>query len=158
MTATTLDTRPTLGDYNSTVCFKAIITGIEDTLGPDGAAVAFIRAGKVRGQMLATELGLAGSNVTVEDIAGVLNQVIGRDGTRLCAVTRSYREGENIVIETQETVCSAGEPQGSDRKCTFTLGAVWGALEAVTGQMFVGEQTDSVLRGATSDKFVFSLF
>lgn len=158
MTATTLDTRPTLGDYNSIICFKAVITGLEDTLGPDGAAVAFIRAGKVRGQTLAAELGLTGANVAVEEIAGALNQAIGRDGTRLCAVTRSYREGENIVIETQETVCSAGEPQGSDRKCTFTLGAVWGALEAVTGEMYLGEHTDSVLRGATSDKFVFSPF
>jgi len=158
MTATTLDTRPTLGDFNSIVCFKAVITGLEDTLGTDGAAVAFIRAGKVRGQTLATELGLAGARVSVEAIAGALNQAIGRDGTRLCAVTRSYYEGENIVIETQETVCSACEPEGSDRKCTFTLGAVWGALETVTGQMYFGEHTESVLRGASSDKFVFSPF
>ena len=60
------------------------------------------------------------------------------------------------MIETQDTVCSAGEPMGSDRKCTFTLGAVWGALEAITGQTYLGEHTESVLRGGTSDKFVFT--
>ena len=157
MTATlTQPLRRELGDYSSIVCFKAVITGIEDTLGPDGAAVAFIRAGKVRGNQLASELGLAGSNAPIEQIASALNAAIGKDGTRLCAVTRSYVQGDDVVIETQDTVCSAGEPQGSERKCTFTLGAVWGALEAVTGQMFLGEHTESVLRGGSSDKFVFS--
>lgn len=150
--------RPHLGDYSSIVCFKAVIVGVEDTLGPDGAAVVFIRAGKVRGRDLATELGVAGSNVPVGQLAGLLNAAIGREGTCLAAVTKSYQEGENIVIETQDTVCSAGESMGSDRKCTFTLGAVWGALEAITGQMYLGEHTDSVLRGGTSDKFVFSPF
>ncbi|WP_306468315.1 hypothetical protein [Deinococcus alpinitundrae] len=73
-------------------------------------------------------------------------------------MTRSYQEGEQMIIETQETVCSAGEPLGSERTCTLTLGAVWGALEAITGEMWLGEHTDSVLRGGTSDKFVFSPF
>lgn len=161
MTATTLaPLRPLVGDFNSIVCFKAVIVGVEDTLGPDGAAVVFIRAGKVRGRDLATELGVAGSSasVPIEQLATLLNAAIGKDGTCLAAVTKSYREGENIVIETQDTVCSAGEPLGSERKCTFTLGAVWGALEAITGEMYLGEHTDSVLRGGTSDKFVFSPF
>ncbi|WP_019586630.1 hypothetical protein [Deinococcus apachensis] len=157
MTATaTQSLRPHLGDFNSVVCFKAVIVGVEDTLGPDGAAVVFTRAGKVRGRALVGELGLSGSNVPVEQIAGLLDAAIGRNGTCLAAVTRSYRDGETIVIETQDTVCSAGEPLGSDRKCTFTLGAVWGALEAITGELYLGEHTESVLRGGTSDKFVFS--
>ena len=156
MTAITAPLRPHLGDYSSIVCFKAVIVGVEDTLGPDGAAVVFIRAGKVRGRDLATELGVAGSNVPVDQLAVLLNAAIGKDGTCLAGVTKSYREGQNVVIETQDTVCSAGEAMGSDRKCTFTLGAVWGALEAITGERYLGEHTDSVLRGGTSDKFVFS--
>ena len=148
--------RSELGEFSSVVCFKAVIVRVEDTLGPDGAADVFTRAGKVRGRDLVASLGLTGSNVPVEQLAGLLNQAIGRDGTRLAAVTRAYHEGENVVIETQDTVCSAGEAQGSDRKCTFTLGAVWGALEAVTGNMYLGEHTESVLRGGASDKFVFS--
>ncbi|AWT36167.1 hypothetical protein DM785_11810 [Deinococcus actinosclerus] len=145
-----------LRNRSSIVCFKAVIVGVEDTLGRDGAAVVFTRAGKVRGHNLARDLGLTGSNPPTEQIAGLLNAAIGRDGTRLAAVTRSYQDGEAIVIETQDTVCSAGEAPGSDRRCTFTLGAVWGALEAITGQTFLGEQTESVLRGGSCDKFVFS--
>ncbi|ADV65979.1 hypothetical protein Deima_0318 [Deinococcus maricopensis DSM 21211] len=156
MTPSEFTIRPRLGDFNSVVCFKAVITGVEDTLGPDGAAVVFTRAGKVRGHALVAELGLTGANVPVEQIAAALDAAIGEAGTRLCAVTNSYQDGDTIVIETQDTVCSAGEPQGSDRRCTFTLGAVWGALEAVTGRTYLGEHTESVLRGAQSDKFVFS--
>ncbi|WP_027483675.1 hypothetical protein [Deinococcus pimensis] len=156
MTATLTQTRPTLGDFSSVVCFKAVITGVEDTLGTDGAAVVFIRAGKVRGHTVATDLGVAGSNPAVEQIAGILDGAVGENGTRLCAVVKSYQDGENIVVETQDTVCSAGEEQGSERRCTFTLGAVWGAVEAITGRTFLGEQTESVLRGGQSDKFVFS--
>lgn len=148
--------RTQLGDFSSIVCFKAVITGVEDTLGPDGAAVVFTRAGKVRGQQLATQLGLAGSNMPVEELGIALNEALGADGTRLCAVKRAYRSGEDIIVETDETVCSAGEAPGSDRNCTFTLGAVWGALEAVTGEILLGRQTDSVLRGGATDTFVFS--
>ena len=148
--------RPQLGDFNSVVCFKAVITGVEDTLGTDGAAAAFIHAGKVRGQQLAHDLGVAWRPVPTEELAPLLNQAIGADGTRLCAVVRSSQQGERLIIDTQETVCSAGETPGSDRKCTFTLGAVWGALEAVTGKTYLGQQTESVLRGGAYDRFEFT--
>ena len=150
------DLRPTLGDYNSVVCFKAVITGIEDTLGPDGAAVGFTRAGKVRGHKLAGELGVTGANVPTEQLADLLNGAIGKDGTRLTGVKSVTKEGDTYIVDCFDTLCSAGEEQGSDRKCTFTLGAVWGALEAITGQTFLGEHTESVLRGGQYDRFVFS--
>jgi predicted hydrocarbon binding protein len=129
---------------------------VEDTLGPDGAAVVFTRAGRVRGENLAKSLGLAGSNLPVEKLAGALNDALGQDGTRLCKVASAKDTGDTIEIETQETVCSAGEPEGSDRRCTFTLGAIWGALETVTGNRYEAKHTDCVLRGGTSDKFVFT--
>ncbi|GAA5501523.1 hypothetical protein Dxin01_01255 [Deinococcus xinjiangensis] len=147
--------RPELGDFNSIVCFKAVITGVEDTLGPDGAAVVFTRAGRVRGHNLARELGVSNKNVTGQELADLLNSALGKDGTRLCAVTSSYQEGNKVIIETQETVCSAGEHQGSDRQCTFTLGAVQGALEEISGKTYLAEHTESVLRGGKCDKFEF---
>ncbi|MFC6592673.1 hypothetical protein ACFP81_13125 [Deinococcus lacus] len=148
--------RKELGDFSSVVCFKAVITGVEDTLGPDGAAVVFTRAGKMRGQTVVKDLGLAGSNMPVEDMAAALDKAVGKDGTRLAAIKSVRREGDNIVVDTTDTVCSAGEEEGSDRQCTFTMGAVWGALEGITGQTFLGEQTESVLRGGQVDRFVFS--
>ena len=148
--------RPTLGDFNSVVCFKAVITGVEDTLGPDGAAVVFTRAGRVRGHTVARELGVSNSNASPEKIAELLDGAIGKNGTALTGVASVRKEGDSYIVDCFDTVCSAGEPQGSDRKCTFTLGAVQGALEEITGQTFLGEQTESVLRGGKYDTFVYS--
>lgn len=147
--------RKELGDFSSIVCFKAVITGVEDTLGDDGASVVFIRAGKVRGQNLAKDLGIAGSNLPISEMAEKLNAAIGKEGTRLAAIKDVREEDGKIVVDAFDTVCSSGEEMGSDRQCTFTLGAVWGALEAITGKTFLGEQTASVLRGGDYDTFVF---
>ena len=43
------------------------------------------------------------------------------------------------------------------RKCTFTLGAVWGILEQVFGKRLRGKQVESVLRGGSHDVFEFSV-
>jgi predicted hydrocarbon binding protein len=148
--------RAQMGEFMSLVCFKAALRGVEDTLGEDGATVLLVRAGKLRGHDVAKQHGLVNSAKSLEELAGVLNGVFGANGTRLCQIQKIYADGENIVVETQETVCSAGEPQGSSRKCTYSLGAVAGAVEAITGKTFRAEHTDSVLRGGTCDKFVFS--
>jgi hypothetical protein len=149
--------RHDLGDFASVICFKSVITGVEDTLGEDGAAVVFTRAGKMRGASAARSLGIANQpNISLDELVTTLNGVFGSEGTRLCAVLTATRDGDKIVIDTKDTVCSAGEAPGSERKCTFTLGAVGGALEAVMGQMYIGEHTDSVLRGGSVDRFVFS--
>ena len=148
--------RNQLGDFSSIVCFKAVIVGVEDTLGPTGAAVVFIRAGRVRGQKLADDLGLTGKNLPVEQLAAALDNAVGLSGTKLCRISGARTEGQKVIIDTQETVCSAGEPVGSDRVCTFTLGAVWGALEAVTGKRYDGVHSDCVLRGGSSDRFEFT--
>jgi predicted hydrocarbon binding protein len=148
--------RAGLGEFMSLVCFKAALRGVEDTLGDDGANVLLIRAGKLRGHEVAQQFGLVGSPKSFEELANTLNNVFGVNGTRLCRIEKMYRDGENIVVEAQETVCSANEPQGSSRKCTYSLGAVAGAVEAITGKTYRAEHTDSVLRGGTCDKFVFS--
>jgi len=147
--------RETLGDFSSIVCFKAVITGVEDTLGADGAAVVFIRAGKVRGRNLADSLGLSGKNLPIDELARALDSAVGANGTKLCRIAGASMDGDKVIVDTQETVCSAGEPAGSTRTCTFTLGAVWGALEAVTGKRYEGVHSDCVLRGGSSDRFVF---
>jgi predicted hydrocarbon binding protein len=148
--------RPELGEMMSLVCFKAAIVGVEDTLGEDGAAVVFIRAGKVRGAKVAHQTGLASTKPDLETLVTTLDGVFGKTGTQLCRVVGATSSGEQIVINATETVCSAGESAGSSRKCTYTLGAIWGALEAVMGRTYLGEHTESVLQGAPYDRFVFS--
>ena len=61
--------REDLGDFSSVVCFKAVITGVEDTLGKEAAGVVFTRAGKVRGKNLVNDLNLAGSHLTGADLS-----------------------------------------------------------------------------------------
>jgi hypothetical protein len=151
-----METRSELGEMMSLICFKAAIVGVEDTLGEDGAAVVFIRAGKVRGAAVARQTGLAGTQPSLEALVKTLDGVFGKTGTQLCRIVGASASGEQIIIDAAETVCSANEPAGSSRKCTYTLGAVWGALEAVMGRTYLGAHTESVLQGATHDRFVFS--
>ncbi|WP_373539700.1 hydrocarbon-binding protein [Chamaesiphon sp.] len=152
----TLSSRPTLGQFSSIVCFKAVITGMEEALGEKATAIALISAGRERGKKLAKELGLSGATQELSVIAAKLNEAVGANGTHLTAVDKIVQEGDIIKVYCSETVCSAGEPQGSDRKCTFTMGAVWGALSEVTGKKLRGTQTESVLRGGTHDVFEFT--
>lgn len=148
--------RPELSDFNSIVCLKAIITGMEEALGDKATAISLVAAGRARGKQLAEALGLAGSSLSLEDLTSKVSHVLGKDGTRLLILDKIEQTGENYKVYTRETVCSAGEPQGSARQCTFTLGAVQGVLEAVTGKRFRGKQVGSVLRGENHDVFEYA--
>ncbi|NJL62364.1 MAG: hydrocarbon-binding protein [Methylacidiphilales bacterium] len=150
--------RPILGDFSSIICFKAAIAGMEDALGDKATAIALTTAGRSRGKQLAQQLGLVNSSISLDDLASKLCHALGKDGTCLCTVEKIVDEGNVIKVYTSETLCSAGEPQGSERKCTFTLGAVWGTLEQTLGKRFQGKHTESVLRGGSHDVFEFNEF
>jgi predicted hydrocarbon binding protein len=152
--------RPDLGDFSSIVCLKAIVVGLEDALGEKAAAIALITAGRKRGKDLAESLGLvncAGS-LSLEQIQQKANDTLGKEGTRLCTIDKILQVGDVYQVHTKETICSSGEPQGSSRVCTYTLGAIQGYMEAVTGKRLRGKQTDSVLRGGTHDLLEFTVF
>ncbi len=150
-------TRPILGEYSSIVCFKSVIVGMEEALGEKATAISLIAAGRARGKNLAKQSGLSGAAMDLATIATTLNAAIGSAGTRLTAVEKIVEEGGLIKAYCSETVCSAGEAQGSTRKCTFTMGAVWGAIEEITGKKLRGVHTDSVLRGGSHDVFEFTV-
>jgi predicted hydrocarbon binding protein len=145
--------REKLGGFVSIVCFKGVITGMEEALGEKATAIALISAGRTRGKNLATELGLAGANPSLEDLASKLDHALGENGTRLCKVDKIEEDGDTIKVYTHETVCSAGEPQGSPRKCTYSMGAVCGAIETIQNKRYRAQHTDSVLRGGSHDVF-----
>jgi predicted hydrocarbon binding protein len=148
--------RKELGDFSSIVCFKAAITGMEEALGEKATAIALTTAGRARGRKLAEDLGLVGASVSLEDAGHKLAEALGSEGTRLCKIEKITSEGDVIKVYTSETLCSAGEEQNSDRKCTFTMGAVWGAIEQVLGHRLRGVHTESVLRGGAYDVFEFT--
>ena len=152
----TTELRPELGNFSSIVCFKAVITGMEDALGEKATAIALIAAGRARGKKLTQDLGLSNSNIPLDDAAAKLSQALGKEGTRLCKIEKIVEQKDVIKVYTKETVCSAGEEQGSSRTCTFTMGAVWGALEQLTAKRLQGKHTESVLRGGSYDVFEFT--
>lgn len=141
--------RPVLGDFASIVCTKAIVVGVEQALGERAAHVALIAAGRARGRQLTAHL--VGSNIPLADTAAILNSAIGASGTRLCIVNKVEEDGSAIRVSLSETLCSAGEPQGSPRILTFTMGAIQGAFEQLTGRQLKAKQTESVLRGGAYD-------
>lgn len=147
--------RPELGEFSSIVCFKAVVVGVEEALGERAAKVALIAAGRKRGKGLVGDLGLTGKGEDLQFAAVKMRAALGVDGTRLCNIDGIEEDGETIRVKVSDTVCMAGEPDGSQRHCTFTLGAVWGALEALTGRKLKGKHTESRWRGAPDDIFEF---
>lgn len=157
VTPTTFEIRKTLGDFSSIVCFKAVVTGIEEALGEKAAAIALIAAGRKRGKGLTASLGLSNRSVAWEEVTQLLQTALGPAGTRLCLVNKIEADGDSFRVYCQETICSSQEPQGSDRTLTYTLGVLQGAIEEITGQRLRGKQVASVLRGSDHDVVEFSI-
>jgi predicted hydrocarbon binding protein len=149
--------RPSLGGFISIVCFKSVITGMEEALGEKATAIAMIAAGRARGKNLVKDLGLSNSSLDFDTIAIQLNDAVGSAGTRLTAVDKIVQADNTIRVYCSETVCSAGEDDGANRLSTFTMGAIWGALSEITGKKLRGVHTESVLRGGAHDLFEFSV-
>ncbi|MEL6185497.1 MAG: hydrocarbon-binding protein [Myxococcota bacterium] len=146
--------RPTLGDFNSIVCFRAAVAGIEETLGAHAALIALSAAGRIRGRELVASLHLS-TGVDLQAAARAMQAALGAEGTRLCVLESIEECGDKIRVTVSETVCMAGEAPGSERRCSFTLGAVHGALEALTGRLLKGRHTESPVAGDPADVFEF---
>jgi len=144
--------RPHLGDFSSIVCFRALVVGVEQTLGLKAAMVALKGAGRKRGYDLVESLGLKGAApADPMDGAKGLDEALGPDGTKLCRVRKLERDGDTFKVYLTETICSAGEEQGSSRELSFTFGAIHGAIEALYDVKLRGKQVGSVLRGQDFD-------
>ncbi|HEY9647087.1 MAG TPA: hypothetical protein V6C88_11985 [Chroococcidiopsis sp.] len=149
--------RPTLGDFNSIVCTKAIVTGVEEALGKKAAAIAFISAGRARGRSLIDELGLSDKKVPLEELTTLMDKALGKEGTRLCIIDKIVESEGAYTVYTRETVCTAGEPDGSDRECSYTLGAVQGALEKILNLKLRGKHIEFDKQGAGHDVLQFTI-
>ncbi|HEY9646897.1 MAG TPA: hypothetical protein V6C88_11030 [Chroococcidiopsis sp.] len=132
-----------------------MVTGIEEALGEKAAAISLLSAGRQRGKQVAEQLGLTGKGIDSDEIIVLLQKALGKEGTRLCIIDTIAEANGMFTVHCRETICSADEPQGSPRKLTFTLGAIQGVLEQVTGKRLRGKQTESVLRGGTHDVIEF---
>lgn len=155
MSMSATDIRSELGDFSSIVCFKAVVVGVEEALGEKAAAIALITAGRARGKQVAIQLGLADRKISLAEMAPILNSVLGKEGTRLCIIDRIVEDEIAIKVFCRETICSAGEAEGSSRQLTYTLGAIQGVLEQLTGKRLRGKQIESVVRGSTHDVIAY---
>jgi len=147
--------RPELGDFSSIICFRAVVTGIEEALGDKAALIALIAAGRVRGKQVARQMHIE-PGLPLEQIAVSMQKALGVDGTKLCLIDKIEMAGDAYRVFCRETICSADEPQGSERKLSYTLGALQGALEIATGKRLRGTQVESVLRGGSHDVVEFT--
>ena len=147
--------RPELGDFSSIVCFRAVVTGIEEALGEKAALISLIAAGRVRGKQVAQEMHIEPGQ-PVEQIALAMQKALGSEGTRLCLVDKIEMAGDAYRVFCRETICSAGEPQGSARTLSYTLGALQGVMEVATGKRLRGKQIESVLRGSSHEVAEFN--
>ncbi|MCA1993264.1 MAG: hypothetical protein LDL41_14680 [Coleofasciculus sp. S288] len=151
--------RKELGDFSSIIFLKSLISGIEEAIGEKTAAIAMLSAGRQQGKNSVQELGLAnkGANLSLEEIREKANLILGKQGCRLCIIDKIEQEGQVYKVYAKETFCSSGEPMGSSRQCTYTLGAIQGFLEAFLDKRLRGQQTESVLRGGTHDVLEYSI-
>lgn len=148
--------RSELGDFVSIICFQAAIIGMEEELGEKTTAIALTAAGRNRGKNFAEKLGLTGISADWDLITDQICSALGVNGTKLVKINKIV-EGDGVIkVFTSEALCSVSEPEGSFRKCTYTLGVIWGALEEITQKRLKGIHTESVLRGADYDVFEFS--
>jgi hypothetical protein len=151
--------RSELGDFANISQLKSIVFGLEAALGEKTAAVALTSAGRNRGREDAATLGYRVGQYEpqqTQELTTAVNRVVGLEGSRLCKIARIDLEGSTLQVHTTETVCSAGEPAGASRKCTYTLGVVHGIVEFLTGRKYFATQTASVLRGGEFDTFTLA--
>jgi len=148
--------RDELGGFSSVACLKAIVVGMEDALGDKATAIALIAAGRARGRQVVEQLELIDKEFSLSDVCEKVSTALGKEGTRLLILHKIEAVDDGYKTYSTETICSAGEPlQGSERKCTFTLGVLQGVLESISGERFRGKHTESVLRDNEFDVFEY---
>ena len=153
----TKNLRTELGDFSSILCFRALVTGLQEALGEKAGLIAAIAAGRARGRGLAQSLDLAGTEPDLARATLYMQQALGVDGTKLCLIDKIEAVDNGYRVYCRETICSSGEAQGSSRTMSFTLGAIQGALESMMNKRLRGKQIESVLRGGTHDVIEFEV-
>jgi len=152
-----LTLRKELGDLNSIICFRSIVAGLESVMGKDAARGNLIRAGRLRGLAVVKALGLSKTDKPISEWSALVADALGKNGTRLCKIIRLEEENGIYRVFLSETICSAGEEQGSTQKLSFTHGAAQGVIEEATGHQLSGKQIGSVLRGDDYDIVEFKI-
>ena len=149
--------REELGDFISIRCVKAMIAGIEKSMGERASAIAMRAAGRERGKQLGAIRENSQGKLSLDDLTTRIRQILGKEGTRLCFVEQITR-GENIyLVYVKEIICSGSELEGAKSFCTYTNGVIQGLLEVFLGEKLFPKQIESVLNYCHQEVLEFTV-
>lgn len=133
--------RKELGDFMSTECFRYLRMGAEDTAG----RALIVAAGRQRGHSLKDSLQSVSDDIPT--LVQTLDQILGKNGTRLCLVDNISPTSNGYRVEISESACSTGVVTDTPN-CAFTLGVFIGALEVAVKKRLIGHESECVACGA----------
>jgi hypothetical protein len=118
--------RPTLGKYVSARSFRYLSDDAEELAG----RALVVDAGRQYGHDIMEQLGVLGSHQSADKIFEEVKEAMGENGSKLCLIN-SLEEHDDGGFEVHATECAC---------ITFTLGALIGAISAVTGSTMLGKE------------------
>jgi hypothetical protein len=124
--------REELGQHFHVTCGRAIVEGIQETLGKHGARALLIQTGRKRGLSLSTEADISASDICAERICEILINYLGQNGTRLCLVERVTGSPDRLTVEVSNLI-------EDSENCSYTLGVFTGFLEGCLNEKFQGQ-------------------
>jgi predicted hydrocarbon binding protein len=138
--------RPTLGPMVAAFCLQQLRLYTEDLAGRG----PILGAGRLRGEALIRDRGLAGSNLETEKMHQLFIEVFGVEGTRLCMVTDVAANPDGVYeIKLVEGACTY-MAQADEPMCVYTLGVFVGAVQTIVGRPMQGIEVACQATGAAT--------
>ena len=133
---TTFD-RPKLGQSVHLVCFQYSCTIVNRLTGH----APIITASRARGNDAVEEHGLLNFTKDSGVMMEKLNGIFGEKGTRLCLIQSvTSKPNDGYTVKLTECACSYGQ-SAEELACSYTLGVIIGAVQAITGVRMHGTET-----------------
>ncbi|MEM8531979.1 MAG: 4-vinyl reductase [Chloroflexota bacterium] len=136
--------RPTLGNAVDVICFQYLCNIVSDLTGRS----PIIAASRARGYDAMNTAGFLGSTRDSTIMCEKLNSVLGPEGTHLCLIhTITNKPNGGYTVELSECACSYGQTS-IEPACSYTLGVIIGAVQAITNTRMQGRETECQSCGA----------
>jgi predicted hydrocarbon binding protein len=135
--------RPTLGPMVAAFCLQQLRVYTEDLAGRG----PILGAGRLRGEAVIRERGLAGSNLEPEKMHQIFLEVFGLEGTRLCTVTDVVAIPEGgFDVRLVEGACTY-MAQAEEPMCVYTLGVFVVAIQTIVSVPMQGREIECQATG-----------
>lgn len=136
--------RTELGNEVNVICFQYLCHIVSDLAGRS----PIIAASRARGYDAMEAAGFLGNTRDGAVMCENLNSVLGPEGTRLCLIHNVINKPNGgYTVELVECACSYGQTS-IEPACSYTLGVIIGAIQALTGIKMRGYETECQACGA----------